>query len=119
MFAKHLTFGFLISILSGLFFQYAQGINLLNFSPSIVFLSDAGYSAIAVACTVTTLCVSRIYHPPAIGLTMGLVLENWDHEIFYVIIIGCFVLVVFSFIQALAKQKEYRQQIMRLLHLEK
>ncbi len=84
----HFYSGFLIAIVVGIIFHYLisiTGNNVFSAHNSLLFeiLSSA-----SVIVTISIFFILKIDHPPAIGMTLGLVLEAWTMESIVVLVIA-------------------------------
>lgn len=94
--------GYLIGMLCGACCHFAQA--QIDIIPSwldhILYLNRALYGAIAIGLATFLMSILDAEHPPAAGLTLGLVLENWNSNILGVVLCGLCFLALFRHIRA-------------------
>lgn len=74
---KNIIFGYVVSIIVGTVFHWViklTGSNSFSAHNSLLF---EGISALSIIVTISLFLILRIDHPPAVGMTLGLVLEHW------------------------------------------
>ncbi|KTD65757.1 HPP family protein [Legionella spiritensis] len=84
---KNIIFGYLIAILIGFIFQKI----IVFFQPHIQPHLPLHFQCLAVMAVVTVIIIfhrCNIDHPPAVGMTLGLVLESWEYMTIIVLIIA-------------------------------
>jgi CBS-domain-containing membrane protein len=91
---KQVLGGYLLGILCGClcFFLMSAFGHLLSMVPMKVFVVALG--ALAVGGAAFLMSVLNIEHPPAVGVALGLVLNQWNHQTVVFIIIAIIVMLV-------------------------
>lgn len=91
---KQVIGGYILGMISGClcFFLMTGFSHLLGFVPAKVFV--VGLGALAVGAPIFLMSVLNIEHPPAVGISLGLVLNQWNHQTIIFILFAIIVMLV-------------------------
>ncbi len=87
--ARYLIGGYLTGIAAGtLCFFISRSFPLDQLSSNSVFLIIISFAGLAVGLAIFLMVVTNTEHPPAAGLAMGLVLNDWNIQAVIIVLIG-------------------------------
>jgi CBS-domain-containing membrane protein len=95
---KNIILGYLVAFLVGIIFhELNMKLNDNKVLSELPFFFECLY-ALAVLIVITLFFIFKINHPPAVGMTLGLVIEHWFPGSLLVFCLAIFGLVVFRFL---------------------
>ncbi|MBU0711891.1 HPP family protein [bacterium] len=91
---KQVLGGYIVGIICGwlCFFLMTGFIYFLSFIPEKVFVVSFG--SLAVGTAIFLMAVIDFEHPPAVGVSLGLVLNQWNHQTIIFIIFALIIMLV-------------------------
>jgi CBS-domain-containing membrane protein len=86
--ARYLIGGYVVGMVSGVLCYFLSELPLLAGVPVISTRSDVVFGALAVGLAMFGMVVTNTEHPPAAGLALGFVLNEWDVLTIVVVVVG-------------------------------
>jgi CBS-domain-containing membrane protein len=82
----HLLGGYAVGLAVGMTVWWLEKTLLLNDPQGLIGVWTIVFTALAVGLSMLVMVVTNTDHPPAVGLTVGLLIDNWDWRTIVVIV---------------------------------
>ena len=90
--ARNIVGGYCVSIALGSLFYWLHLTFPIHLHAVTPFFNDACYASFAVTMVVLLMVLLKVSHPPAAGITLGLVLEHWETHFLLILVMAVFTL---------------------------
>ncbi len=86
---------YVFALLVGIISAHFMNLTIAHFDLSLISTWQVLFGIVSVILTVCLMLLFNVHHPPAVGLSLGLVLDDWTHAIVIFIFVGVLVIVFF------------------------